>query len=92
MKGPKHGKVDIFLSGLPGMPDNIRKSESGYYISLVTTKKPNEFDLVDGLSGMTGLRKVLMRSLTLTSMGLDFINSVSPCPTVEEVKEKVLYL
>ena len=35
LKGPKAGTHDVFVDGLPGMPDNIRPNgKGGFYITL----------------------------------------------------------
>ncbi|CAG7660341.1 unnamed protein product, partial [Allacma fusca] len=35
LKGPKAGQKDVFMDGLPGLPDNIRPNgKGGFYIVL----------------------------------------------------------
>lgn len=36
MKGPKQGKSEVFIDGLPGLPDNVKRDSQGnFLVSLV---------------------------------------------------------
>jgi hypothetical protein len=60
LKGPKKGQSDIFVSGLPGIPDNIRSNgKGGFYVTLFHPR------IETGLEGNPLARKFLARSLYL---------------------------
>lgn len=40
LKGPNEGKSEVFVDGLPGMPDNIKKIGNNFYVSLVFSRIP----------------------------------------------------
>ncbi|KAB7502672.1 Adipocyte plasma membrane-associated protein, partial [Armadillidium nasatum] len=79
LKGPKAGTSDIFVSGLPGMPDNIRpRKDGGYYLSLVTSRNPDHIDFYDLTSRCTGLRKFLARATAIVQNFVKLINYYYP--------------
>ncbi|MCL4129430.1 UNVERIFIED_CONTAM: hypothetical protein GTU68_063179 [Idotea baltica] len=79
LNGPKAGSSDVFVSGLPGMPDNIRaRQEGGYYISLVTARHPDVMDGFALTSQWPGLRKVFTRATALLQKAVNAINSYFP--------------
>jgi sugar lactone lactonase YvrE len=56
--GPKKGKSEPLIEGLPGFPDNISTGFEGrYWVALVSPRNP----LVDNLSGKPFLRKMIQR-------------------------------
>jgi len=41
LKGPRKGESEVFVDGLPGLPDNIRPTgRGGYYIGLAIPRIP----------------------------------------------------
>jgi hypothetical protein len=65
LKGPKKGQSDIFISGLPGYPDNIRSNnKGGFYVSLYGPRLPVP------LEGLPLVRKLVARTFTL----LDYLS------------------
>lgn len=56
--GPKKGKAEPFIEGLPSFPDNISVGLDGrFWVAFVSPRNP----LIDKLSGRPFLRKVIQR-------------------------------
>jgi hypothetical protein len=59
--GPKAGKAEPLIEGLPSFPDNISTGQDGrYWVALVSPRIP----LVDRFSGAPFIRKMLQRMPT----------------------------
>lgn len=58
LKGPKAGKVDVFIDNLPGFPDNIRVDVQGHFWVALPSLRDR---LVDGLAENPNMRKALGR-------------------------------
>lgn len=75
MKGPKTGKSEIFIDGLPGMPDNIKRNGRGsFYIPLVMPR----FPIVDNIGKYPTIRMMITKSLLVIDFTLLKINSLYP--------------
>lgn len=58
LQGPRAGDYDVLIDNLPGFPDNIEHGLEGrYWVGLVSPRN----DLLDGLSDMPFLRKLVQR-------------------------------
>ncbi|MEJ5377940.1 MAG: SMP-30/gluconolactonase/LRE family protein [bacterium] len=58
LEGPKKGKAETLVDGLPGFPDNITAGMEGrYWVALASPRNP----LLDALSDKPFLRKVVQR-------------------------------
>ncbi len=58
LEGPKKGKAQTLVDGLPGFPDNITAGMEGrYWVALASPRNP----LLDALSDKPFLRKVVQR-------------------------------
>jgi len=58
LTGPKKGRAEPFIEGLPGFPDNISSGFDGlYWVALASPRNP----LLDKLSDKPFLRKVIQR-------------------------------
>lgn len=58
--GPKKGRTEVVLSGLPGSPDNInRSSDGGYWMALVAMRAP----IYDVAMRMPGFRMRMIKQL-----------------------------
>jgi len=58
LEGPKKGKAETLVEGLPGFPDNITAGLEGrYWVALASPRNP----LLDSLSDKPFLRKVIQR-------------------------------
>lgn len=75
MKGPKAGKSEIFIDGLPGMPDNIKRNSKGsFYIPLVMARIP----IFDNISEYPTIRMIATKFLGIIDFTLLKINSLYP--------------
>ncbi|KAL4105287.1 hypothetical protein QTP88_020540 [Uroleucon formosanum] len=75
LKGPKTGKSEIFIDGLPGMPDNIKRNGRGsFYIPLVMPR----FPIVDNIGKYPTIRMMITKSLLVIDFTLLKINSLYP--------------
>lgn len=60
IEGPKRGKVEVVIEGLPGSPDNInRSSDGGYWLALVAMRAP----VYDVAMRMPGFRMRMIKEL-----------------------------
>ena len=58
LRGPKAGKSDVLVAGLPGFPDNIKRGSQGrYWVGLVSPRSR----ALDALSEYPFLRKMVFR-------------------------------
>ncbi len=58
LKGPKKGTSEIFISGLPGFPDNIERGPDGlFWVAVIAPRSP----ALDGLAGSKFMRKLAYR-------------------------------
>ncbi|KAL3286813.1 hypothetical protein HHI36_001305 [Cryptolaemus montrouzieri] len=79
LKGPKAGTSDIFLDGLPGMPDNIQTDGgSGFIVNLISEANSKRPNLVQVFSQFPNVRKFFARSVALVQLAFRAINSVYP--------------
>jgi len=75
LKGPKTGKSEIFIDGLPGFPDNIKKNGRGsFYIPLVMPRIP----IVDKMGEYPTIRMMITKTLGVIDSTLLKINSLYP--------------
>lgn len=78
LKGPKAGQSDIFVEGLPGLPDNLTPDADGIWVPLVSaadSEHPNTFAL---FSRFPTIRLFLARLLTLFELPFRYLDSVYP--------------
>lgn len=75
MKGPKTGKSEVFIDGLPGMPDNIKKNGRGsFYIPLVFARIP----IFDKIGEYPTIRMMVTKTLGVIDFAMLKINSLYP--------------
>uniref|UniRef100_A0A2S2PC81 Adipocyte plasma membrane-associated protein n=1 Tax=Schizaphis graminum TaxID=13262 RepID=A0A2S2PC81_SCHGA len=75
LKGPKAGKSEIFIDGLPGMPDNIKRNGKGsFYIPLVFGRIP----IFDNIGEYPTIRMMVTKFLGIIDFTLLKINSLYP--------------
>ncbi|XP_076055765.1 uncharacterized protein LOC143033951 isoform X2 [Oratosquilla oratoria] len=92
LKGPKSGKVDVYVDKLPGSPDNIRpRAEGGYYVSLIVTKG-EKLDLNPYLTRVSYFRKFLSRFLLIIKFCIDGITKLVPNSITPQVSYMFLHL
>ncbi|XP_063231195.1 adipocyte plasma membrane-associated protein Hemomucin-like isoform X2 [Bacillus rossius redtenbacheri] len=79
LKGPKKGQRDIFLDGLPGLPDNLKPNgHGGFLVPLVASRDVNNSVLSQALGPYPLLRKFSARLLALLDLVFHKINHVFP--------------
>ncbi|KAG8233760.1 hypothetical protein J437_LFUL003831 [Ladona fulva] len=79
LKGPKAGRSDVFLDGLPGVPDNIKPNgEGGFLITLITQRDKGQFDLVAFLGKYPIIQKFFARMLMLIEMTFSSVEMIMP--------------
>jgi hypothetical protein len=90
LKGPKAGQQDVFLDGIPGMPDNIRSNgKGGFYVALIVRRQ----EFVDVLGPLPIVRKVVLRIRSLLVGTVSLLESVLPKNTyLGEIKKYVSHL
>ncbi|CAG7827724.1 unnamed protein product [Allacma fusca] len=70
LKGPKAGTFDVFLDGIPGVPDNIRPNgRGGYFIAMRFERS----SAVEYLGPLPQLRKLLFRLQWFALTGLSIV-------------------
>uniref|UniRef100_A0A1B6C3Z5 Strictosidine synthase conserved region domain-containing protein n=1 Tax=Clastoptera arizonana TaxID=38151 RepID=A0A1B6C3Z5_9HEMI len=79
LKGPKKGTHDIFVDGLPGLPDNLQKDNKGGFISpLVFPVDENNPCIFQQLSEYPYVRRFLGRLLFLLELPFAAIQQFYP--------------
>ncbi|CAG7828399.1 unnamed protein product, partial [Allacma fusca] len=75
LKGPKAGQKDVFMDGLPGVPDNIRSNgKGGFYIVLT---QPRQF-FGDNIGRLPIVRKIILRTHSLVDLVLGSLKRFIP--------------
>lgn len=75
LKGPKAGKSEIFIDGLPGMPDNIKKIGKGsFYVPLVFGRNP----IIDKISNYPTIRMMIAKFLGVMDVTFQTIDLFYP--------------
>uniref|UniRef100_A0A2H8TTQ5 Adipocyte plasma membrane-associated protein n=1 Tax=Melanaphis sacchari TaxID=742174 RepID=A0A2H8TTQ5_9HEMI len=75
LKGPKAGKSEVFIDGLSGMPDNIKKNSKGsFYIPLVLTRTP----ILENIGEYPTIRMMITKFLGIIDFTLLKIDSFYP--------------
>ncbi|KAJ2953359.1 hypothetical protein O0L34_g949 [Tuta absoluta] len=87
--GPKKGKSEVFLGGLPGAPDNLRAlpDGSGFTCSLYLTFAEDEPHIARSLAKTPVIRKFLARILTIIEMPLEFLYKQFPSPVTQQLAQ-----
>ncbi|EDV43935.2 uncharacterized protein Dana_GF18728 [Drosophila ananassae] len=78
LKGSRAGQTEVFVDGLPGLPDNLTPDSEGIWVPLglsVDSENPNVFAK---LSPHPKLRFFLSRVVALIQAPFQFFNSVYP--------------
>lgn len=78
LKGPKAGQSEVFVDGLPGLPDNLTPDAEGIWVPLVLSsdsEHPNGFSL---FTRFPSVRLFLARMLALFELPFRYLNSVYP--------------
>ncbi|KAH8362784.1 hypothetical protein KR084_000930 [Drosophila pseudotakahashii] len=78
LKGVKAGQSEVFVDGLPGLPDNLTPDAEGIWVPLVVSsdsEHPNGFTL---FTRFPSVRLFLARVLALFELPFRYLNSVYP--------------
>lgn len=79
VKGPKKGSRDIFIDGLPGLPDNLKSDgQGGFLAPLIALRDKNNPVLFQSLGPFPLLRKFIARVLALLEMSFEQIDRIYP--------------
>ncbi|KAJ9598455.1 hypothetical protein L9F63_010851, partial [Diploptera punctata] len=79
LKGPKKGERDVFIDGLPGVPDNIKSDgQGGFYVPLVVVRDKNNPLLFQSLGPFPAVRRFISRVLALLEIGFEQIDQIYP--------------
>ncbi|KAI5748431.1 hypothetical protein M8J77_025439 [Diaphorina citri] len=66
LKGPKQGKSEVFIDGLPGLPDNVKRDSKGnFLVSLVCPVDEYTPQLLHIIGPFPNIRKFVARFLHL---------------------------
>ncbi|KAL1501891.1 hypothetical protein ABEB36_007131 [Hypothenemus hampei] len=88
LKGPKKGTHDVFLDGLPGVPDNLHSDgKDGYLVSLIYLIDKDHPALVQSMGPFPWLRKAIARFMGITEYLVRKVDQYYP----NEVSQKVAY-
>ncbi|KAH8242920.1 hypothetical protein KR032_003035 [Drosophila birchii] len=78
LKGPRAGQSEVFVDGLPGLPDNLTPDAEGIWVPLgiaADSENPNMFAI---LSPHPRLRLFLARLMALMQLPFRYLNQVYP--------------
>lgn len=85
LKGAKKGQSEVFVEGLPGVPDNVTPDEDGLWIGLVVSADPQNPMLPHSLAPLPLVRKFIVRLLHLIEMPFTFITNMYPNPYTKRI-------
>lgn len=89
LKGAKKGQSEVFVEGLPGVPDNVTPDEDGLWIALVVSADPQNPLLPHSMAPLPLVRKFLLRLLHLIEMPFTFITNLYPNPYTKSIAYKI---
>ncbi|CAB3249259.1 unnamed protein product [Arctia plantaginis] len=87
ISGPKKGQTEVFVDGLPGVPDNVRAlpDGSGVLVGLFTVFDDEHPMLHRSLSTAPLARKFLARLQRLIEIPFEYLNSIYPHVIFQEI-------
>ena len=76
LKGPKAGKQEIFIEGLPGLPDNLHSDgKGGVLVSLFSYADSQHPQIFQSLTPHPNIRKLLVRFMYLLEAPFKFLQN-----------------
>lgn len=78
LKGTKKGKTDVFIEGLPGLPDNLKNNGDGFLVPLVVAKDYYHPALLQVLGPFPLVRKFVARIFGLTEVFFGTVEKIYP--------------
>ncbi|XP_029174108.1 adipocyte plasma membrane-associated protein-like [Nylanderia fulva] len=86
LKGPKAGQKEVFIDGLPGIPDNIQSDgQTGFLVTTVFTITPEHPLLSLSLTPHPNLRKMILRLALLMELPFKLLQDIYPNTFTEKV-------
>lgn len=88
IKGKNVGQKQLFTVGLPGEPDNIRRSalkEETYWVAVAMARNLTSQNTQDWLNTRPVLRKLLLRSMNLIGKGLQSLGKLTGYYPLQEI-------
>ncbi|XP_049877787.1 adipocyte plasma membrane-associated protein Hemomucin-like [Pectinophora gossypiella] len=85
--GPKKGKSEVFLAGLPAVPDNLRAlpDGSGVQVGLYVVFEEDQPLISRSMAKTPIIRKFIARILTLAELPFEFLNNHFPNAIFERI-------
>ncbi|XP_015591029.1 adipocyte plasma membrane-associated protein [Cephus cinctus] len=79
LKGPKANQAEVFIEGIPGVPDNIyHDGQGGFLVPLIDSSDAEHPQLIKSLIPHPNIRKVIVRLLTLIEKPFKMLDEVYP--------------
>lgn len=86
LKGPKAGKQEIFIEGLPGVPDNlVSDGHGGILVTMILTIDSEHPNLCQSLAPHPYLRKMFVRLLLAMRLPFKLLHDIYPNTYTEKV-------
>ncbi|XP_026760593.2 adipocyte plasma membrane-associated protein Hemomucin-like [Galleria mellonella] len=87
INGPKKGQSEVFIAGLPGVPDNLRAlpDGSGVLVGLFTTFDNDHPMIFRSMSEAPLARKFIARLIRLIEIPFEYLNNLYPHVILEEI-------
>ncbi|XP_012055281.1 PREDICTED: adipocyte plasma membrane-associated protein-like [Atta cephalotes] len=86
LKGSKAGQHEIFIDGLPGIPDNIHSdNHGGFLLSLIIADNPDYPQIFQSLTPHPYLRKMLLRLTMMMELPFKLLNNIYPNSCTERI-------
>ncbi|XP_043469735.1 adipocyte plasma membrane-associated protein-like [Leptopilina heterotoma] len=86
LKGPKAGKKELFIDGLPGMPDNIDSDgQGGFFITLAAYADSQNPQISQSLTPHPNIRKLLVRLLYSIEAPFKLVQTYYPNECIEKI-------
>ncbi|XP_055377097.1 adipocyte plasma membrane-associated protein Hemomucin [Condylostylus longicornis] len=84
LKGSKKGQYEVFLDGLPGLPDNLTPDSDGLWVPLVAAADSEHPQIMQLLSPYPIVRLFVVRFLALIQLPFRFFNNLIPIPLAQK--------
>lgn len=79
LKGPKAGTSEVFIDGLPGLPDNLKSDgQGGFLVPLVLSRNKDHPILFQSLGPFPRIRKLISRVMGLGELAFTLLNQLYP--------------
>lgn len=90
LKGPKAGQHEIFVDGLPGLPDNIQSDgQGGFLVTAVITVNSQHPCISITLAPHPYLRKMIVRLLLMVELPFKLLYDIYPNTFTEKVLHSI---